>query len=50
MLKVINWHMWTFLRKREYYEDLDASFVCKLNISIKIRNFGTTFETYLISL
>ena len=39
----------TFLRKREYSEDLDASFVCKSDISIKMRNFGTTFETYLIS-
>ena len=35
--------------KREYSEDLDTSFVCKSDISIKIRNFGTTFETYLIS-
>ena len=41
--------MSTFLRKREYSEDLDASFVCKSHINIKISNFGTTFETYLIS-
>ena len=39
----------TFLRKREYSEDLDASFICKSHISIKMSNFGTTFETYLIS-
>ena len=38
----------TFLRKREQSEDLDASFVCKSDISIKLRNFGTTFETYII--
>ena len=41
--------MRTLLRKREHSEDLDASFVCKSDISIKMRNFGTTFETYLIS-
>ena len=39
----------TFQRKRKYSEDLDLSFVCKSHISIKMRNFGTTFETYLIS-
>ena len=39
----------TFIRKIKQFEDLDASFVYKSHISIKKRNFGTTFETYLIS-
>ena len=38
----------TFLRKREHSEDLDDFFGCKSHISIKMRYFGTTFETYLI--
>ena len=40
--------MSTFLNKRQHYDDLDNFFVCKLYISIKIYNFGTTFEAYLI--
>ena len=40
--------MTKFIRKREHSEDLDTSFVCKSDISIKMCNFGTTFETYLI--
>ena len=47
-LTLNNEHMSTFLNKRQQSDDLYDSFVCKLYISIKIRNFGTTFETYLI--
>ena len=43
-----NGYMPTFLRKREYTEILDTSFDCKSQTSIKMSNFGTTFETYLI--
>ena len=39
----------TLLRKREHSEYFNACFVCKSYISIKMRNFGTTFETYLLS-
>jgi len=35
----------TFLRKKEYSEDLDAFCICKSHISIKFSSFGTTFET-----